>query len=64
MSCHDASRLICDYLEGRLSPVVEAEIADHLTACDECCRILDAAESALERDFGVEHRHLPHPHSA
>jgi len=64
MSCHDASRLICDYLEGRLSKVVEAEMADHLNNCEECCRILDAAESALEHDFGVDHSRLPHPHSA
>jgi anti-sigma factor RsiW len=53
MSCKDTIHLICWYLEGRLSPAVEAEIESHLSACDDCRMVQEAATTTLDRDFGA-----------
>lgn len=52
MSCKDTIHLICWYLEGKLSPSVEAEIERHLSECGDCHLVLDAANSTLDRYFG------------
>jgi anti-sigma factor RsiW len=52
MSCKDTIHLICWYLEGRLSPAVETEIENHLTQCDDCRMVQEAATTTLDRDFG------------
>jgi len=52
MSCRDTIHLICWYLEGKLSPSVEAEIEKHLRDCPDCHLVLDAANSTLDRYFG------------
>jgi predicted anti-sigma-YlaC factor YlaD len=52
MSCRDTIHLICWYLEGRLSPAVEAEIENHLTRCDDCRMVQEAATTTLDREFG------------
>jgi len=51
MSCRDTIHLICWYLEGRLTPVVEATIKNHLDSCSDCQMVLEAAESTLDRYF-------------
>ena len=53
MSCRDTIHLICWYLEGKLSPAVEAEIADHLRGCADCHLVLDAATTTLDRYFNI-----------
>lgn len=52
MSCRDTIHLICWYLEHRLSPEVEQEIAQHLHGCPDCRLVLDAANTTLDRYFG------------
>ena len=52
MSCRDTIHLICWYLERRLSPSVEHEIAEHLHGCADCRVVLDAATNTLDRYFG------------
>ncbi|HET9399855.1 MAG TPA: zf-HC2 domain-containing protein [Candidatus Acidoferrales bacterium] len=64
MSCSSTIHLICDYLEGRLSPSIEREVSQHLALCGNCRRVLDAAENTLETDFGTDPRSLPHAHHA
>jgi anti-sigma factor RsiW len=64
MSCHVAIRLICDYLEGRLSPPVERQVSEHIIACQNCFTVLEAAEETLEKYFGDDPSRLPHPHMA
>jgi anti-sigma factor RsiW len=51
MSCRDTIHLICMYLEGKLSPAVQAEIEGHLTSCPDCHLVLEAATSTLDRYF-------------
>jgi len=53
MSCRDTIHLICWYLEGRLSPAVEAEIKNHLIKCDDCRIVQEAATTTLDREFGT-----------
>jgi predicted anti-sigma-YlaC factor YlaD len=53
MSCRDTIHLICWYLEGRLSPAVEAEIQNHLLKCDDCRIVQEAATTTLDREFGA-----------
>jgi len=55
MTCKDTIHLICWYLEGKLSPDVEAEVEQHLRSCPDCYVVLDAAVSTLERHFGYSH---------
>jgi predicted anti-sigma-YlaC factor YlaD len=52
MSCRDTIHLICWYLEGKLSPAVEGEIAKHLHDCSDCRLVMDAATTTLDRYFG------------
>jgi predicted anti-sigma-YlaC factor YlaD len=52
MSCRDTIHLICWYLENRLSPTVEHEIAEHLAHCSDCRLVLEAATHTLDRYFG------------
>jgi hypothetical protein len=54
MTCRDTIHLICWYLEGRLSPPVEAEIEKHLSSCGDCHLVLDAAMTTLDRYFWPE----------
>lgn len=54
MSCRDTIHLICWYLEGKLSPTVEGEIANHLRECPDCHLVLDAATTTLDRYFAPD----------
>ena len=53
MSCRDTIHLICMYLEGKLSPGVQAEIERHLSSCSDCRLVLNAATTTLDRYFGA-----------
>lgn len=64
MTCHGTIRLICDYLEGWLSPSMEREVSQHLSNCPNCFIVLEAAEQTLETYFGADPERLRHPHSA
>ena len=64
MTCHVAIRLMCDYLEGRLSPLAERQVAKHLSTCPDCRTVLEAAEETLEVYFGEDPARLPHPTAA
>jgi len=63
MKCQETIRLICDYLEGRLAPSVEREISQHLSKCETCYQVLEAAEQTLEVYFDADPSRLPHPHT-
>lgn len=54
MSCRDTIHLICWYLEGRLSSVVETEIKRHLEGCCDCRLVLEAAVNTLDCYFSAE----------
>jgi anti-sigma factor RsiW len=62
MNCRATIRLICDYLEGRLSPSVESEVAQHIGHCSNCSKVLEAAEHTLEASFGMDASMFPHAH--
>jgi len=62
MNCRATIRLICDYLEGHLSPSVAREVSQHISRCPNCSRLLEAAEHTLEVSFGVDAASLPHVH--
>jgi predicted anti-sigma-YlaC factor YlaD len=62
MSCRDTIHLICWYLEGRLSPAVEAEIKNHLLKCDDCRVVQEAATTTLDREFGTYKASENRPH--
>ena len=51
MTCRETIRLICEYLEGRLSPPVAASMQRHLAQCKNCHLVLEAAERTLEVYF-------------
>jgi predicted anti-sigma-YlaC factor YlaD len=55
MTCKATIRLICEYLEGRLAPEVAGEVQRHLSYCQNCRTIFDAAALTLEVYFD---RHL------
>ena len=53
MTCKETIRLICEYLDGRLTLSVHLEIKEHLEQCRDCRTVLDAARKALRMDFGA-----------
>ena len=53
MTCKETIRLICEYLDGRLTPSVDLEIKEHLDRCRDCRTVLEAARKALGLDFGT-----------
>jgi predicted anti-sigma-YlaC factor YlaD len=54
MTCKATIRLICEYLEGRLSPEVGGEVQRHLSYCQNCRTVFDAAALTLEVYFDRE----------
>jgi len=51
MTCRETVRLICEYLEGRLSPSVAAVVSRHLECCANCHLVLEAAQQTLDVYF-------------
>jgi predicted anti-sigma-YlaC factor YlaD len=51
MNCKATIRLICEYLEGRLSPEVGSDVQRHISYCPNCRAIFDAAALTLEVYF-------------
>ena len=54
MTCKATIRLICEYLEGRLTPEVGSEVQCHVSGCDYCRAVFDAAALTLEIYFDRE----------
>jgi predicted anti-sigma-YlaC factor YlaD len=59
ITCKATIRLICEYLEGRLAPEVGAEVQRHLSHCEYCRTIFDAAALTLEVYFDREVEAVP-----
>ena len=51
MTCKATIRLICEYLEGRLSTEVASDVQRHLSYCHNCRTVFDAAALTLEVYF-------------
>jgi len=54
ITCKATIRLICEYLEGRLTPQVASEVQRHLSHCGNCRTVFDAAALTLEVYFDRE----------
>ena len=54
MTCKDTIRLICEYLQGRLTCQVAGEVQRHLGLCNNCRTVFDAATRTLEVYFDRE----------
>jgi predicted anti-sigma-YlaC factor YlaD len=61
MTCQATIRSICDYLDGRLSPILEREVSVHLSGCSNCLQVLEVAEQTLAVYFDADPLSLPHP---
>ena len=51
MTCRETVRLICEYLEGRLSPSVASVVSRHIDRCPNCRLVLEAAQQTLDAYF-------------
>lgn len=51
MTCRETVRLICEYLEGRLSPGVATAVSRHVDDCANCHLVLQAAQQTLDAYF-------------
>ena len=63
MTCKATIRLICEYLEGRLTPEVASEVQHHLGRCSNCRTVFDAAALTLEVYFDREVEPIEARHS-
>ena len=54
MDCKDAIRLVCEYLEGRLSAPVASTVRGHFASCRNCSVVMEAAKRTLEIYFDRE----------
>ncbi len=57
MTCKATIGMICEYLEGRLSPAVALAMRGHIDECNNCRIILEAAQNTLEVAFNHDHQH-------
>ncbi len=46
--CEDIEQMLVDYADGQLSPSDSSKVADHLTKCEECRKVLAALQKSLE----------------
>jgi predicted anti-sigma-YlaC factor YlaD len=46
--CKDISEMLVDYADGQLTPGESSEVAEHLTKCERCRRMLSALQRSLE----------------
>jgi hypothetical protein len=46
---------MCEFIEGRLTPVVARDVSMHLSQCHNCTLVLEAAEQTLEVYFDDPH---------
>ena len=51
MTCRETVRLICEFLEGRLSPSVADVVSHHIDCCANCHLVLQAAQQTLDTYF-------------
>ena len=51
ITCKQAARLICEYLEGSLPSSTETGLRHHLCRCHNCNFILQTAQRTLEVYF-------------
>lgn len=63
ITCKATIRLICEYLEGRLAPEVAGEVQRHLSYCQNCRTVFDAAALTLEVYFDREVEAVPPDHT-
>ena len=54
MDCKDVIRLVCEYLEGRLSTPVASAVRGHFSSCKNCSVVMEAAKRTLEIYFDRE----------
>jgi predicted anti-sigma-YlaC factor YlaD len=54
MTCKATIRLICEYLEGHITPRAASEVRRHLGHCGNCRTVFDAAALTLEVYFDRE----------
>jgi len=52
MSCKETIRLMCEFIEGRLAATVAHDVSMHISHCQNCTLVLEAAEQTLETYFG------------
>jgi anti-sigma factor RsiW len=54
MNCKETIRLICEYLDGTLSPEVAGEVRTHIRRCKNCRLVSEAAQTTLLNEFDVK----------
>jgi hypothetical protein len=52
MSCKETIRLMCEFIEGRLAATVAHDVSMHISRCQNCTLVLEAAEQTLDTYFG------------
>jgi hypothetical protein len=54
-TCKETIRMICEYLEGKLSGPVSAAMRCHLSGCQNCRLVHEAASKTLEIYFDKDY---------
>ena len=47
-SCKEFEKMLVDYADGRLSTGDSSEVAEHLTQCQNCVKVMGALQRSLE----------------
>ena len=47
-SCKDIEQILVDYADGQLSQSDSSKVAEHLSQCEECRKVLDALQKSLD----------------
>jgi anti-sigma factor RsiW len=46
--CENIEQMLVDYADGQLSPSDSSKVAEHLTTCEHCRRMLDGLQKSLD----------------
>jgi anti-sigma factor RsiW len=57
--CSDLVRLLADFVEGRLPPLIHASLERHLSACPRCVSQLKTYQSTISLLHSIKEEDLP-----
>ena len=48
MTCREMTEFLMDYLDGELSPEVNAQFEEHIAKCGDCVRFIDTYKKTIQ----------------
>jgi predicted anti-sigma-YlaC factor YlaD len=59
LTCEQVTKLIRDYLQGELSPVILTSFEEHLQRCDDCVAFLKTYQQTVQEVQSLTYEDMP-----